>query len=413
MMTFLFLLLTSTSAHCFTWEEAKSISRERDLGIRSADYSQQASTYAKRKSYSAFLPTLTLSARKNKSVAEAYGIESQSKSHTYSATASLNLFNGFASTANVQKTTAAENQAEAQKSAASMNARYELRLAFTDLFIQQERVRVFEKTLKRQQQNERLVSIKYDSGTEAKWNVLKTKAERERAEFNLESAKTAVTIAKEKLLALLNVSQLPSEEARSPQQDLQSPAPTDEENLLAAHPLYLDAKYTLNRSEKDIAIARSAFLPSIDLSYSKSREFNELGAKNRTDTWSWSVVAQWNIFNGFSDFHQWQQVRMTRNASQDTYEETRLNFLQEMRATKRELQLAISRLPSTRSIREAAEARVKTVSAQYRSGLKSYLDWEQAEAQLNESEQTEISALANAFQTLASYEKSIGKTLDD
>ncbi len=413
MMSILLLVLLNTPAHALSWEEVKGISQTRDLGIQSAEFSQRASTYAKRKSYSAFLPSLTVSARKNKSVAEAYGIESQSKSHTYSATATLNLFNGFGSVANIQKTTAAERQAESQKAAASVNARYELRLAYTDLFIQQERVRVFEKTLRRQQQNERLVSIKYDSGTEAKWNVLKTKAERERAEYNLESAKTSLAIAKEKLQTLLNLPQLPSADAQSPLSELQTPGQIDEERVLANHPLYLDEKFGVAKTEKDIAVARSAFLPSIDLNYSKSREFNELGAKARTDNWSWSVVAQWNIFNGFSDFHQWQQVRMAHYASRENYEKTKSSLLQEIRSSQRELQLAISRLPSTRSIREAAEARGKTVSAQYRSGLKSYLDWEQAEAQLNESEQTELSALANAFQSLANYEKSIGKTLDD
>jgi outer membrane protein len=409
----IFLLILATSSYAISWDEIRNISKQRDLGIKSSEYTYQANLSAKKQSFSGFLPTISLSARRNKSVAEAYGIESETKALSIGATASLNLFNGFSTSATVGKTSAAANEAKAAKDLSSVNARYQLRLAFTDLLIQQERRKIFEKSLKRQQQNEKLVSIKYESGTEAKWNLLKTKAERERAEYNLEAAKIAWESARENLLRLLNIDALPDYEVNSPLSDLRLPAKGIQEEILESHPSFQEAKYAKDRTEKDIALARSAFFPTIDLSYSKNREFNEIGAKTRTDSTGWSLVAQWNIFNGLSDFHNWQKTRMASAASGENLEKIRLNLLQEIRSSERELQVSISRLPSTKSIREAAESRVKTVSAQYRSGLKSYLDWEQADAQLNESEQTEVSALANAFESLARFEKSIGKTLDE
>lgn len=406
-------LLLSNFSHAFSWEQAKAISQEQDLSIKSAEFTLQSSQYGKKSTYGAFLPSLTLSARKNKSVAEAYGIESQTKTHSYSATATLNLFQGFSSVANVQKSTAAERQAESNARLASIAARYQLRLAYADLYVQQERVKIFEKSLKRQIQNERLVSIKYESGTEAKWNTLKTKAERERAEYNLASAKRSLENAKEKLQTLLRLEKLPEPLVLEPIPDLRIPEETFAKDKVLEHPEYLEAKFGVDKLAKDVTIARSAFLPSIDLNYSKSREFNELGAKARTDTWAWSVVAQWNLFQGFSDYHQWQQARMSHFSARENFERIEREIVYKISSTRKDLEMAIARMPSTRALREAAEARVKTVSTQYRSGLKSYLDWEQAEAQLNESEQSEITALASALEALANYEKSIGKMLHE
>lgn len=413
MIFLIFTLFLSMKSHALTWEQAKAISQEQDLNIKSSEFTLRSSQYGKRAAYGAFLPSLTLSARKNKSVAEAYGIESQTKAHSYSATATLNLFQGFASLANVQKSTAAERQAESSARLASINARYQLRIAYADLYIQQERVKIFEKSLKRQIQNERLVSIKYESGTEAKWNTLKTKAERDRAEYNLNAAKKSLESAREKLLSLLRLEQLPGSESLEPVPDLKTPEASYSNEKFSEHPEYLEAKYSVDKLAKDITIARSAFLPSVDLNYSKSREFNELGAKARTDTWAWSVVAQWNIFQGFSDYHQWQQARMSHFSARENFERIERELVYKISSSRKDLEMAIARLPTTRALREAAEARVKTVSAQYRSGLKSYLDWEQAEAQLNESEQSEISSLASALEALANYEKSIGKMLHE
>jgi outer membrane protein TolC len=409
----IFLLILATTSYAITWDEVRTISKQNDQSVKASDFSLQASLYAKKQSFSSFLPTLTLSARKNKSVAEAYGIESETRAHSVAATASLNLFNGFGSSATLSKAKAAAQEAKAAKDLSSVNARYQLRLAFTDLLISQERIKIFEKSLKRQQQNEKLVSIKYESGTEAKWNLLKTKAERERAEYNLEAARSSWTSAKENLLSLLNIENLPNYQVSSPIDELKIPREIQENEILTNHPRFQEASFAKDRVEKDVTLARSAFFPTIDLNYSKNREFNEIGSKTRTDSTGWSIVAQWNIFNGFSDFHNWQKTRMATAASKENLEKTQLVLLQDIRSSMRELKVSISRLPSTKSIREAAESRVKTVSAQYRSGLKSYLDWEQAEAQLNESEQTEVSALANAFESLANFEKSIGKTLDE
>lgn len=104
---------------------------------------------------------------------------------------------------------------------------------------------------------------------------------------------------------------------------------------------------------------------------------------------------------------------MSHFSARENFERIEREIVYKISSTRKDLEMAIARMPSTRALREAAEARVKTVSTQYRSGLKSYLDWEQAEAQLNESEQSEITALASALEALANYEKSIGKMLHE
>src|SRR5690606_6666527 len=98
----------------------------------------------------------------------------------------------------------------------SSSLRYDLRIAFFNLFVQQARIDLFEKVLKRYRQNEKLIGLKYEAGTEAKWNVMKTKAEAERAAFNLESAKAESESAREQLARLLHLESLPGKVAEAP-----------------------------------------------------------------------------------------------------------------------------------------------------------------------------------------------------
>jgi outer membrane protein TolC len=107
-----------------------------------------------------------------------------------------------------------------------------------------------------------------------------------------------------------------------------------------------------------------------------------------------------------------QQANLTYEAAELEREKVERELQTTVLTAGTNLKTATAGLPSATSQREAAEERVRTVSAQYRSGLKTYLEWEQAEALLIDYEQAEMSALNNALNALAEYERAAGITLE-
>lgn len=395
----------------FDWEEVRNAAEARNPGLLGAEKSWQSARSAKKATYGGFLPTVSLSARRTKTVTEISTLESTSKTRLYSVAASWNLFNGFATVATVQRASAQEEESLATRDVTSVELRYQLRKAFFAVYIQQEQIKLYEKMLKRQQQNEKLVSLKHESGTEARWNVLKAKAERERAEYNLESAKAELLLARDSMAQLLNLEALPQKPvAIPPTSTLLASAATP--GALENHPSLRRSRYGAEKIGRDITLARSAFLPSLDLAYSRSRETSELGARPRTDSNTFAIVAQWQIFNGLSDFHKVQQANLAYEAAELEREKVERELRTSVLSAGTNLKIASAGLPSATSLREAAEERVRTVSAQYRSGLKTYLDWEQAEAQLIDYERAEMSALNSALNALAEYERAAGITME-
>jgi outer membrane protein TolC len=413
-LVLLFLAAPISQAAPLQWEEIKSLTSPENPTLKAASANAAASRAAVKESYGDFLPSVTLTAQRTRTVSEISVFETKTRNRTYSIGAAWNIFAGFATVAGVERARALESDARARRDLSSAELRYQLRRTFFSVYVQQERIRLFEKILKRQQQNEKLVSLKYDSGTEARWNVLKTKADRERAEFNLVAAKADLDSAREQLARYLYLESLPARPvdasalARAPIPNLSAG-----ENRATVHPELKVSEASESRFSAERRLARSAFLPSLDLTYSRGRDQNEMGARTRTDSNTVAAVARWNIFSGFANYHNVQRANLAREAAELESQGVARRILSDLRTAHSALTLAQNRLPSAQSLREAAEERVKTVSAQYRSGLKTYLDWEQAEAQLLETEQQEVTALGGALNAIADFERASGITLEE
>jgi outer membrane protein TolC len=398
-----------------TWAEIRGAALgQSPPSLESALRSQQAARSVVKQAYGDFLPSVTLSAKRNRSTTEFLSLNSTETQDTYGGTASLNLFNGFASVSGVRRAYALEEQSAAQRDLTSAQLRYDLRLAYFNVYVQEERIALYEKVLKRAEQNEKLISLKYNSGTEARWNVQKTRAELDRAKFNVQNAQAERQSAREQLARLLHLPALPEREAAEPDATIYLNLKLDDESLAQAHPQLRRSSAELNQRGLETTIARASFWPSLDLSYTRTESLTkpETSAHTRVDTNSWLVSAQWNIFNGLSDFHKVQEANLIREAAELSRESLRRQLLADLRVRATAYRQAVERLPLLRALKAAADERVRTLSAQYRAGLKSYLEWEQAENQLLDAELAEVTARRDALNALADLERSLGKTLE-
>jgi outer membrane protein len=417
LLFFSLLLLAGQASHAeqpLTWDEVGKLARERNASLASAEKSKQASSASRKSAYGGYLPKLSLNADRTRSKTEVSSVETRKTDLKYGATASLNLFNGFSTSASVARAQAVESETAASFDLTSATLRRDLRVAFFNIYVLQERLRLNEKDLKRVQQNQKLVELKYNAGSEARWNLKKTRAELDRANYDVASSKAQLENAREQLARLLNTDSLPNRPVAAPDKGILETAPASPERSIASHPELQKAKFASERAAQDIRTARSGYFPSIDLS--ATRSFNDsrpdTTASSKTNSLTFAITADWNIFNGATDYYKVQEASLNHEAAEIDQAETERRLVAELRTKGTNFRNALGLLPVSRAVREAGEERERTVSEQYRSGLKTYIDWEQAESQLLSAEQAEIKALGDSLSAFAELELAQGLTME-
>jgi outer membrane protein len=408
------LLALTAEAAPLKWSDVRSLALDKNPALRGANQRESGSKAELKSTYGNFLPDLSLSASRFRRAEEINGGNKVVEPREGAGlNANLNLFAGGATLAEVRRARANLESTRADRDLTSADLRLRLRQAFFEVAFQQDRIGLYERIVKRLQQNERIIQLKYDTGAEARWNVQKTTADVKRAEQNLLSARNGLKIARDQLSALLYLDGLPTDGVETSRvEDVQLTLGSPED-LSRAHPQVRKSGAQAEVADRAITTARSALLPSVDLTYTDYRERNREGADWRRKEHRYALNAQWNIFNGFTDFYKVQQANLNFEAADLQRQDDARRVLTEIRTGMTNFETAKAALPVARAQREAAEERVKTVRTQYRTGLKTYIDWEQSESQLIEAEEAEVTAIRTALFALADAEKAAGRTLEE
>jgi multidrug efflux system outer membrane protein len=411
----LLFVCAALAAEPLSWNEVRASALGQNAGLNSARKTSEASVSAEKEAvFGGYLPKLTLNANRTRNTNELPPILTKQTDYQYGATASLNMFRGLATVASVSRAKAAVGAAESAQRLTSANLRHDLRVAYFNIYVQQERLKLNEKDLKRSTLNYRLEQLKYDSGSEALWGVRTAKADLDRAQFTLNAGKTQLATARESLSQLLQVDAIPDRPVADPDKSALI-APTDNPTSAILHHPELDKfRFLDQESLQDIRLARAAYFPTLDLSFNRSyldAKSDGVPAQNSNSS-AFAITAGWSIFNGAADYYAVQQASLNHEAAELNTASTERRLVNSLRTKNATYRTAIELLPVDRAAREAAEEREKVVSGQYRSGLKAYIDWEQAESTLLNTEQDEIRALADALTAYADLELSLGLTLE-
>lgn len=412
----IFTLLLALPAHAapLRWADVRTIALEKNPALRGANQRATGAKAELKGSVGNFLPDLSVSASRSRRVEEINNANKVVEPREGAGlSANLNLFAGGATVAEFKRARAALEGTKADRDLTSADLRLRLHQAFFEVSFQQDRIGLYERIVKRLQQNERIIQLKYDTGAEARWNVQKTTADVKRAEQNLLSARNGLKIARDQLAALLFLDALPAENVEtSKAEDVRLTLGAAEE-ISKGHPQVRRSNADADIAARGVTTARSALLPSVDLTYTDYRERNREGADFRRKEHRYALTAQWNIFNGLSDFYKLQQANLNAEAADLKRQDDSRRVTTEVRTGATNFETAQAALPVARAQREAAEERVKTVRTQYRTGLKTYIDWEQSESQLIEAEEAEVTAIRTALFALADAEKAAGRTLEE
>lgn len=390
------------------WMQLKASAQDSSPLIQEAQKNVEAQMRTKQSIYGEFSPQINLKASQLKTDydptipgetedVKEYGIEGQ-----------INVFNGFASQGRLLKNQALQSARRAQARQVSIEVRYLIRQAYFRWLVAQKKVELAEKILVRQTQNAKFIGLKYKSGGEAKWSFDKARAEEQDAQLRLDEQKKELLKAELDLKRIVG-GQLPPLAETNPSIYLQSLPTRDLQMAVDSHPDVQFLQAQSEASRKEVTIARSEYLPKVDAGYSYSQK--TLDGVDNIDVTEVGITATLNIFSGLSTHRRVQAARASKMALEARTVQARRDVRTLIEQSRLDYSLLLRKLPIVREILQSAQARVKTVTNQYKVGLQKFLDWEQAHVKLVEAEQQEVEVLENVLLARAQWERAIGLDL--
>lgn len=128
-------------------------------------------------------------------------------------------------------------------------------------------------------------------------------------------------------------------------------------------------------AEKAVSIYTADFLPTLSLGIDYGFQGNRYDFSSDQDFATVSLVAQWNIFNGFQDKSKRQQATLEANRLKTRYKELESQIALQVRATFDEARVAAQNISVAEARLKAAEESFKLVSKKYAQGQASQVEF--------------------------------------
>jgi outer membrane protein TolC len=369
-----------------------------------------------------FWPALSASASLNRSGNQVLddwhpvGVERDSTSYQFGGSASWSLFSGWSTVAARHRAQASLVQRQAGYRQSSQSLRAGLRQAFNRLLYAQRNLELLATIRDRLSRQARFQEIQFKSGREPRWTFLKAQADAAsitwqitQARFDLENTRRqfARLLGRgvEGATALVASGELAS---ATPLLDL-APAYAEMERR---HPDLLSQQAAVDASAASLTSSQATRWPSLTARGGYS--WSDGGAwPPDSSGWSTGLSLSYPLFAGGGQEAAIRAARWSYEGSLATLTDTRTALRASLFQAWEVFRVGFDRMPVLRLDAEASTERYKTVEALYQSGRAGYLDFEQAQGTLTQSEQSLLSGRLIVAQAEADWVKALGMTLED
>ncbi len=427
------LLASACTARVLTWGAAVGEALAKNPGLVSARASWQAAEAAVGVAEGGFWPQLSLDGSLGRSGTRAlgpsgseligtplglgYGLGSESETGSYQLglSGSWNLFNWVATMGARQQ---AIDQAEAKRAAylqASEGLRYSLRQAFDQVLYDQQEIALLKQIAGLLHQETGYLQLEYQSGQQPRWTYLQAQSSEAQNQWQLQQAGLNLGADAASLSALLGGAgdEGDSLEARG---DLSAPGPPAD---LAGAMKLLEQSPDLEAQRAAARASQAAFQASLasrypSLNATAGYQYSDGGAwPPSQNLWTVGLSASYDLFAGGGQEAAIREARLNWEAGQAALEDTLHSLQAALSQAWAGYRSATLRLPVEALAVKVGRERFETVNRLFEAGQAQYLDFEQAENNLIQSEEQQLSALLSAAQSFAGYEKALGLGLEN
>lgn len=369
-----------------------------------------------KQSFAAFSPTFGFFANHTEvtkdSLVLGQAFESETDSKSWGYEVNWNLFNGLQDWHDLKSAKELERQEIEELKQIDQSLYNSLRQAWIQVIVAQKNLSLTNRVLKRQRQNLKFIKLKYDSGREPRWSYLKSKSDLDLLRASKVDQEATLYQAKKTLEQLTreNFESISFKDNKNDIDEYLVDTKFEVSDAVAAHPDYKVADQTYKVSDLAVRKTWGEYAPSLDLSYTFTRTDTQ-NVDPDLDDRTLSLTLTIPVFTGLSTYHGLEKARMDKEAALYSKRAVQIQVKTNLEGQLQNFKAKLAKLPASRSVLRAARERKKIVTKQYRSGLKSFLEWEQAESKLIEAEQDEITILSEALLAKASLENALGKQL--
>ncbi len=357
---------------------------------------------------SAALPQVSASINSSRSDSDD---QPATSSHGYSISGRQLLYDGSRTANQLASSRTAVTAGQFAYDLVSSRIRLDLRVAFIKLLQARKLLSITEEIAERRKQNLGLVELRYEAGREHRGSLLSARANLAQAEYEIQSSRRAIELARWRLARELGRS---TGESISIVGDMTLPeigsGIPDFEKLAHETPFLqeLVAQKDIARSEKDIA--KSDFFPQIYAEASAGRSDSDWPPER--DRWSAGLSLSIPLFEGGSRFAALKKadsgLRQALAEEKSGYHEV----LYTLFTGWSDLQDAVDRVAVGEAFLKASEERARITQVEYSNGLISFDNWAIIEDDLERDRKTWLSYLTEALTAHAYWIQAMGETLE-
>ncbi len=414
-LLFSLVLLAPAHADSLTWQASVAEAASNNAELRSARSNLDAAGYDASAAYSGYYPQVSAGAGYSDTTSDS-ALSGSSTPGTstftgtsYSASVSVtqNLFSGFQDRARIEQGSAKREGVEASLSLAKARVSQALKNAYAGLKFAQDSITLAEKIVGRQQENVRLVELRFESGRENKGSLLLTKASLAQARLGQLQATQARVTAQAQLAQTLGRN---AADALTVSDDPPTAEPMDQpdfQRLAQQAPDYTQAAAQEKSAAAGVTLARSSFYPNVNLTGSVGRSGSDWFPEDERRTVGINLSVP--LFTGGRNYYSSRSaVASLDAASASTLTAERLLLANLKQAYANYVQ-AVERLKVDQAFLDAAQVRAEIARSQYNNGLISFSDWNLIENDLIQRQTAHVQSQRDRVIAEAAWERTQGR----
>ncbi len=413
-LLFSLALSTPARADSLTWQASVAEAARNNAELRSARANLDAAAYDASAAYSGYYPQVSAGVGYSDTTSDS-ALSGSSTPGTstftgtsYSASVSVtqNLFSGFQDSARIQQGGANRESVQASLSLAKARISQALKNAYAGLKFAQDSIILAEKIVGRQQENVRLVELRFESGRENKGSLLLTRASLAQARLGQLQATQARATAQAQLAQTLGRSDAEALTVSGDPPTVDPVEQPDFQRLAAQAPDYTQAVAQEKSAAAGVTLARSGFYPSLDLTGSVGRSGSDWFPEDERRTVGLNLSVP--LFTGGRNYYSSRSaVASLDAASAGTLTAERLLLANLKQAYANYVQ-AVERLKVDQAFLDAAQVRAEIARSQYNNGLISFSDWNLIENDLIQRQTAYVQSQRDRVIAEAAWERTQG-----
>lgn len=327
---------------------------------------------------------------------------------------SQSLFNGFGTTGSWLKARKDLEAVKLEYIVTSANVRNSLKLAYVDVLRWNRLWKVNQGILERRKQNAEMVRLRYEAGRENLGSALRAEALAAQAAFDVQAAERFINSQTLRLAResggefILPVTIRDSLEQLIPAAVITEP---DYAEIAENLPQVQQLIKTAESAKANLVAAQSAVWPQVDgtMDYGNSgKQVSNLKSEH-----SWGLNVSVPFFNGGKNVNAIRKAKADYDAARALAVSARDEAIAQLADAWVKYVNAIDNVAVSKKFLEASKKRAEIVRAEYASGLMTFQDFDTAEQEQNNSENSYVQSLADVSNTQANWERIRGKTLED